>query len=152
MRSGCVFCKIVAGEAPATFVTCEVASVVAFVPLCPVVEGHVLFVPRRHVDDAASDPGVTGWTFAAAASHAMVRGGDFNLITSAGRAATQSIDHLHVHYVPRSADDQLMLPWGTLYGEDPKAPHRCRQVIELERQLAERGPRLVPVDEQADVW
>lgn len=34
-----------------------------------------------------------------------------NLITSKGDAATQSVLHLHVHVVPRQADDDLPLPW-----------------------------------------
>lgn len=144
-RPGCVFCDIVKGHAPATFVETTVKGVIAFVPLCPVTDGHLLFVPRRHVNDAACDPGVTGFTFAAAASHAAEQRKPFNLITSAGREATQSIDHLHVHYVPRAADDQLMVPWGTLYGEDPKAPHRCRQVIALEAELAARSGAPDPV-------
>lgn len=50
-----------------------------------------------------------------------------NLITSAGAAATQSIDHLHIHFVPRKVDDGLMTPWGTIYGDEPSAPHWCRQ-------------------------
>jgi histidine triad (HIT) family protein len=135
--SDCVFCEIVAGRAPATLVPTNFLGVIAFVPLCPVVEGHVLFVPHRHVVDGAENPLLTALTFQAAAQHAQVLGGPFNLITSAGRAATQSVDHLHVHYVPRAVDDQLMVPWGTLHGEDPKAPHRCRGMVALEEQLAE---------------
>jgi histidine triad (HIT) family protein len=107
-----VFCEIVAGRAPATFVPCAVRGVVAFVPLDPVVPGHVLFVPRRHVANAAEDPAVTGWTFNAAAEYGAACGVPFNLITSVGREATQSVFHLHVHYVPRATDDALLLPWG----------------------------------------
>jgi len=36
---------------------------------------------------------------------------EFNLITSAGKNATQSVFHLHVHLVPRVAGDGLSLPW-----------------------------------------
>ena len=36
---------------------------------------------------------------------------EFNLITSAGRTATQSVFHLHIHYVPRAYRDGLALPW-----------------------------------------
>lgn len=36
---------------------------------------------------------------------------DFNLITSSGRWATQTVKHLHIHYVPRRKDDGLTLPW-----------------------------------------
>ena len=36
---------------------------------------------------------------------------DYNVITSAGRAATQTVMHLHFHLVPREPGDGLMLPW-----------------------------------------
>lgn len=89
-------------------------GVVFFEPLNPVVPGHRLFVPRKHVVDAAGDPKVTAEVFGAAAVYAEQRRffhTDFNLITSAGREATQSVFHLHVHYVPRRKDDGLPLPW-----------------------------------------
>ena len=128
MTGDCVFCAIVAGESPAQMVPSEIRGVIAF-------------VPRRHVVDAAADPGITGWTFAAAAHHAAAQDRPHNLLASAGEAATQSVFHLHVHYVPRAEDDGLLLPWGTLHGEDPKAPHRCRRTVDLERQLAEVSGR-----------
>jgi histidine triad (HIT) family protein len=116
-NSDCVFCRIVNREAPAdVLVESEVA--IAIKPLDPVTPGHVLFIPRRHVMDAAEDPELTGLVmeFASrwAAGHGWspVRSGaPFNLITSAGREATQSVFHLHLHYVPRAAGDGLPLPW-----------------------------------------
>jgi histidine triad (HIT) family protein len=36
---------------------------------------------------------------------------DFNLITSRGKFATQTILHTHIHYVPRRENDGLFLPW-----------------------------------------
>ena len=36
---------------------------------------------------------------------------DYNLITSAGIPATQSVLHLHIHIVPRYENDGLHLPW-----------------------------------------
>jgi histidine triad (HIT) family protein len=36
---------------------------------------------------------------------------DYNLITSGGREATQTVMHAHVHYVPRRRGDGLKLPW-----------------------------------------
>jgi calcineurin-like phosphoesterase family protein/diadenosine tetraphosphate (Ap4A) HIT family hydrolase len=132
--TSCVFCDIVAGSAPATVLEDGPHSLI-IVPLGPVTDGHVLVIPREHVADAATDPEVTARTMADAAGWAEHRGRPFNLITSAGRPATQSVFHLHVHYVPRTADDQLMVPWGTLHGEDPQAPHRCRRTVALENEL-----------------
>jgi histidine triad (HIT) family protein len=119
-----VFCQIVSGDAPASMVH-EWDDAVAFTPLNPVTEGHVLVVPKRHVTDALADPVVAGLTFRAAADYARRNDEDVNLITSAGADATQTVFHLHVHIVPRRADDGLLLPWS--------APLPARPVLEAER-------------------
>jgi histidine triad (HIT) family protein len=82
-----------------------------FEPLKPVTPGHMLFVPRVHIPTADSDPMIAGRVFETAATWANQRAIDFNLITSSGPAATQTIRHLHIHYVPRRSGDGLHLPW-----------------------------------------
>ncbi|MBF6138093.1 HIT domain-containing protein [Nocardia otitidiscaviarum] len=140
MAEQCVFCAIVAGEAPATIVA-HWPDAIALVPLGPVVDGHVLIIPRQHVDDFTADPAVTAATMRRASEYAT-RHQAANVITSMGRAATQSVFHLHVHIVPRTEDDGLMVPWGTVYGEDPQAPHWCRVAERLSGELAQlREPR-----------
>lgn len=86
-------------------------GVVSFEPLNPVTPGHRLFVPTSHRTDAAADSHTAGRVFDAASLFAQYEMEDFNLITSAGSAATQTIRHLHVHYVPRRPNDGLALPW-----------------------------------------
>lgn len=109
----CVFCEIIACRAPAVFVRppAHHHAVVADVPLDPVTPGHVLFVPKRHVAHAGIDPYTTAQVAQFAAGWAAHRGEDFNLITSGGRAASQTVRHLHLHYVPRRPGDGLALPW-----------------------------------------
>ena len=46
---GCVFCAITAGEEPADVVLDE-PELLGFLDRRPVFKGHVLLVPRRHVD------------------------------------------------------------------------------------------------------
>ncbi len=109
--SDCVFCAIVAGSAPAEVVA-RFPQAIAIVPHHPVVPGHVLVIPKRHVRDAAEDPAVTGMVAECAAR--LARDSilaAFNLITSTGRSATQTQFHLHWHLVPRDAGDGLALPW-----------------------------------------
>lgn len=104
----CVFCaRIEAGE----FETTIDDRVVTFEPLNPVTEGHRLFVPREHAPDPGEDWASTGQATAIAAFWGGQFGDAFNLITSAGHDATQTIRHTHIHYVPRHADDGLHLPW-----------------------------------------
>lgn len=85
--------------------------VVAFQPLNPVVRGHLLFVHILHTPNAGADPDIYAQTSEFAAEFAGQQLSDYNLITSTGEAATQSIHHLHVHYIPRTEGDGLHLPW-----------------------------------------
>jgi histidine triad (HIT) family protein len=131
----CVFCAIVAGRAPATVVE-EWDDALAIVPLGPVVDGHVLIIPKRHVSNYTENPRHTGQLMARVAEYGA-RHRSSNVITSMGKAATQSVFHLHIHVVPRSEDDQLMVPWGTIYGDNPQAPHWCRVAQGLREALLE---------------
>jgi histidine triad (HIT) family protein len=107
----CPFCEIIAYRAPATIVRAW-PDAIAIVPLGPVVDGHLLVIPHDHVSDFSADPDVTAITARRAAELALERGLICaNLITSMGAAATQSVFHLHLHLVPRAADDGLALPW-----------------------------------------
>lgn len=105
--SDCIFCRIVAGEIPATIVHDD-ESVLAFRDVQPVAPVHVLVVPRRHVASllelAAADPAgvVAGRLLAVAADVARAEGlaaGDrgFRVVTNTGREGGQSVDHLHFH-------------------------------------------------------
>lgn len=125
----CPFCeRILAGECE--FLD-EHPGVVAFAPLNPVVPGHLLFVPERHVADAAEDPALTARCFEHAARWGQQRrargrhGLDFNLIVNCGEAAGQTVRHLHVHLVPRRQGDGLKLPWSSDLPKSALAPrHR----------------------------
>lgn len=109
----CPFCEIVAGRAPARWITSpdRWPDAVAFVPLNPVTEGHCLVVPKVHVRDFSVEPEVSAATMRRAAELMRWTNRPMNVITSRGREATQSVLHLHLHLIPRSADDGLALPW-----------------------------------------
>lgn len=105
----CPFCEIIAGQSPATFVH-RWSDAIAIMPLGPVAPGHTLVIPTTHVRDALEDPDVTAATMRRAAEIALH---PCNMITSAGRAATQTVFHLHIHIVPRADADGLSLPWSS---------------------------------------
>lgn len=104
----CVFCRRVENH---EYDVTAVDSVVMFEPLDPVVPGHMLFIPRYHARDAAENPFAARDCMNAAAAYADRRGLDANIITSIGPFATQTVFHLHLHYVPRREGDGLALPW-----------------------------------------
>ncbi|MFB7716387.1 HIT family protein [Nocardia sp. NPDC056100] len=90
------------------------AQAVRFEPLNPVTPGHMLIIPDWHAEHP------NHLAVRAAMSDAEVYAGrqrvDFNLITSSGPVAAQTIPHIHVHYVPRTAGDGLLLPWSGTAG------------------------------------
>lgn len=108
MKYGCVFCDY-AGPSP---ILHEFGDVFVIEPMIPVTPGHLLVVPTEHVEDAATSPSLTARVFEIAGRIAGYDAGpSFNLITSAGKAATQTVRHLHVHVIPRRAGDGIKLPW-----------------------------------------
>ena len=122
-RARCVFCDIVAGIAPATIVhrwpdTNDRFDAVAIAPLNPVTVGHLLVIPARHVPDFTADPEVAATVMRYAAEIAEPPA---NVITSAGRDATQTVEHLHLHIVPRRYGDGLTLPWTGQTSNPPAA-------------------------------
>jgi histidine triad (HIT) family protein len=110
LTDNCVFCEIVKTGDAEEFYRHD-KFVVSFVPLNPVTPGHRLFVPARHGDDIADDPTLGTLAVRATADYANANGHDFNLITSGGSFATQTVFHTHIHYVPRRENDGLFLPW-----------------------------------------
>ncbi|MEV8057203.1 RNase adapter RapZ [Streptomyces antimycoticus] len=120
-RSDCPFCRIIHDGAPATIVH-EWNDALAIVPRrggC--VDGHLLVLPRSHVQDFTTDPVVAATVQLRAAELAQQIGGQWNYLTSCGEAATQTVFHLHGHLVPRAAGDGLALPWTHLVCEQEPA-------------------------------
>lgn len=107
----CVFCDIVKKKEEAFGNERLFPDVIAFEPLNPVVPGHRLFIPTQHVKDAGDNPAVTGLVMSHAARWAKGIYPAYNLITSAGADATQTVFHLHIHVIPRYLGDGLHLPW-----------------------------------------
>lgn len=106
----CIFCKIVAGEIPSTKVY-EDEEVLAFMDINPVGKGHLLVIPKEHFPtiydmepQALSAVSTAAQRLAKALKKALDMPG-LNLIQSNGRAASQVIDHFHLHLIPRWPGD-----------------------------------------------
>lgn len=112
----CIFCKIVAGDLPATIVD-EDERTIAFMDIAPATRGHALVIPRAHATDLLSVEREDLSAVALAAQRLAARmkerlGADgVNLLNSCGAAAWQTVFHFHVHVIPRYDDDPLRLPW-----------------------------------------
>jgi histidine triad (HIT) family protein len=112
----CLFCKIVAGELPATIVD-EDERTLSFMDIAPATRGHALVVPREHSPDLlcidADDLAAVGLAAQRLARRAKDRlGADgVNLLNSCGAVAFQTVFHFHVHVIPRYEGDPVRLPW-----------------------------------------
>ena len=101
--SACLFCRIIAGEIPATKVY-EDDHLVAFNDINPQAPMHVLIVPRQHVAtlndlEAGHDP-LVGEMVRRAAAIAAERGyaaTGFRTVFNCNAAAGQTVFHVHLH-------------------------------------------------------
>jgi histidine triad (HIT) family protein len=118
----CIFCKIVAGELPASIVG-EDERTISLMDISPATRGHALVIPREHSADLL---GVGSEDLAAVllAAQSLARrmkdrlGADgVNLLNSCGAVAFQTVFHFHVHVIPRYEGDAVRLPWVPAAGD-----------------------------------
>jgi diadenosine tetraphosphate (Ap4A) HIT family hydrolase len=113
--SSCVFCAIVDGRGPASFVHQD-ETVVAFMDIHPVTPGHLLVIPRAH-HVALADIGPTtaaqmftvAQRLASALRGSGIRCEGINLFYADGAAAGQEVFHAHLHVLPRYVGDGFRL-------------------------------------------
>lgn len=121
----CVFCDIVAEKAPAVRIY-EDNDYLAFLDIRPFTRGHTLVIPKRHfVDltdtpsDVVADLARIGQRIAQASRESGLHADGNNIAINDGRAAFQSVFHIHLHVVPRQAGDKLAFVKGMLLRRDP---------------------------------
>lgn len=96
----CIFCKIVAGDSPATVVA-ETENVIAFKSIDPAAKAHILIVPKKHISsftDLSKDDKNLFFEMAETAQRLVFQNdaeGGYKLIFNGGKY--QAINHLHWH-------------------------------------------------------
>jgi histidine triad (HIT) family protein len=138
--SECPFCRILAGDLPASFVYRD-DRCAAFMDIKPVNPGHLLVIPVRHaayladIDaESAADLMRVGHAAAAALRASGVKCEGVNLFLADGEAAMQEIFHVHLHVFPRFRGDGFGLKFSAeYYTNRPPRP-------ELDRVAAILGP------------
>jgi diadenosine tetraphosphate (Ap4A) HIT family hydrolase len=100
----CPFCmRITAGD-----VTSASATAVAFPDAYPVAEGHLLVVPRRHVEDLftlGEEDWYGVWALVREVQAQAPSADGWNVGVNAGTTAGQTVAHAHVHLIPRHVGD-----------------------------------------------
>ena len=132
MDSNCIFCKIINKEIPSKVIY-EDKDFLAILDIAPATKGHVLIVPKEHVvtllelsDDKASKILVLAKKIVSAMQkvHGFT---DYNIIQNNGRIAGQSVDHYHLHLIPRYSVDEVGL-W-VPHEDDPSVTDELAEAV-----------------------
>ena len=109
----CIFCKIISKEAPASIVY-ENNDFIAIMDAYPLTEGHCLVIPKCHavrLDDLTTTHRAELFNIGHSIIEAQRKAGfgiqGTNILVNDGKAANQTVPHLHLHLIPRASGDWL---------------------------------------------
>ena len=110
----CVFCDIVNGEIPSVKIW-EDEGHIAILDANPVTEGHTLLIPKEHYENIFELPDELAAQMNIACKKVAIllrekfNVNAVNILNASGKAAQQSVFHIHYHIVPRRESDGLDL-------------------------------------------
>ena len=134
MVSDCIFCKIVAGEIPASKVY-EDDHFLAFLDISQVTPSHTLVIPKKHArnllemtpDETAALFNIVSRVTKKVESATQPQG--MNIISNMEEIAGQSVFHTHVHILPRySQEDDLKIDF---IAHEPDFAHLAQLAKEI---------------------
>lgn len=131
----CPFCQITAGRGADARVVYEDEHTIAFFPDRPATRGHTLVVPKRHASSVWNLTPEEGEHLARTVlqvAHAVreaVHPDGMNIVQSNGAVATQTVEHVHVHVVPRTRCDRVTLRWPRRAAESGDALDETRCAV-----------------------
>lgn len=106
----CVFCKIINGEIPC-YKVYEDEYTLVFMDVAKDIDGHMLAIPKKHVKSILDcDIETLNHLMATVkkiSNHCVDECGydGINLLNASGKSAGQSVDHFHIHIIPRKLND-----------------------------------------------
>ncbi|MCD7737306.1 MAG: HIT family protein [Lachnospiraceae bacterium] len=116
LEDNCIFCKIARGDIPsATLYEDETLRVI--LDLGPASKGHALIIPKTHAANLFELPDeIVEKVFVAAKRIATqlkegLHADGLNLVQNNGAAAGQTVDHFHIHLIPRYENDMVGITW-----------------------------------------
>ena len=134
MTKPCIFCSILSGQLPSAQVYKD-SDFLVIMDKYPINRGHTLVIPTKHYDTLLHMPlEEVGRLYAmvpavARAVVAAVGADGFNVGQNNGIAANQIVPHVHVHIVPRFADDSPDGKWPARRVAPPEELSELAQAI-----------------------
>ncbi len=116
MEEDCIFCKIANGEIPSTTLY-EDETFRVILDLNPASKGHALIIPKQHAknlfdlpDETAAKALVLAKKIAGTLQEGLHAEG-LNVVQNNGEAAGQTVEHFHIHLIPRYEGDTVNVKW-----------------------------------------
>ena len=115
-KDDCIFCKIGKGEIPSATVYDD-SDIRVFLDVAPANRGHALIVPKNHYDNIFElAPEAAAKIFAKATEIAKAikeetKCDGMNIVQNNGEVAGQTVNHFHLHLIPRFKGDDVNVGW-----------------------------------------
>lgn len=122
--NNCIFCKIANGEIPSATIY-EDEDFRVILDLSPASKGHALILPKEHyanlfeLDDEVASKVLPVAKQVVTKMKEVLNCDGYNLVQNNGESAGQTVNHFHLHLIPRYEGDNVGLQWtpGTLSEE-----------------------------------
>ena len=130
----CVFCKIIRGEIPCCKVY-EDDLILAFLDIAPFNIGHTVIIPKDHqnsittLDEIYANRIIKIAPKIGVALMRTINAEGFNLFLNNGSVAGQTVQHCHMHVLPRFAGDKVVI------SSEPQKYDSMDQMAELAGKL-----------------
>lgn len=114
----CIFCKIINNEIP-SYKLYEDEYVLAFLDISQTTIGHTLVIPKRHfknileLDGEYSSHVFKVVTLLSKQISKNLKINDINIMNNNGPLAGQTVDHFHIHIIPRYPNDGVKIEYKT---------------------------------------
>ncbi len=128
----CIFCKIIAGQIPCLKVY-EDEHTLVIMDIAGDVDGHMLAIPKKHVESIFDCDSDTFNRLMAAvkkvSNHCVdeCRYNGINLLNASGESAGQSVPHFHIHIIPRKNNDGIDA-WPKFDGAKDEVPETWKKL------------------------
>lgn len=115
-QDNCIFCKIIAGEIPSHTIH-EDENFKVILDVAPATKGHALIIPKEHYANFYELPEENASEVIKLAKRMMIRmteklkSDGFNIVQNNGEAAGQTVNHFHMHLIPRYKNDGEILKY-----------------------------------------
>ncbi|MBD5474057.1 MAG: HIT family protein [Lachnospiraceae bacterium] len=115
-QDNCIFCRIIAGEIP-SYTLYEDEKFKVILDVGPATRGHALILPKDHYANLYELPEETAAEVIKLAKKMIARMTDklecdgFNIVQNNGETAGQTVNHFHMHLIPRYKNDGEILKY-----------------------------------------